>query len=712
MKGADNLVKIVLATVPDLNRQIVADALAHAAPLPRQLRQLEAHLAGEPDAITSGDSAAPPPLVRLIEALRLHGAEAAALPRCGRCEAEKRLPYRDADRRICAACYARTNADICSRCQRTRPVATRGDDGSAICDACYRSDPSRHETCVRCVRPRPVAFRDAGGPQCQSCYDRPTAICGVCGRDEYVHSRTTGIEVCRRCYQQPPAQCFACGRVAPLAVRESEQGGVCHGCYQRPIRECDGCGRERPASLRTEDGWLCVSCAPRPVHECVGCGRVRPAQALTDAGAVCSTCYNELVRRDCAICGRSCRPYEAGACADCILQLRIDDLLAGTRVRQGMSELRRVLTESDDAKSAIRWVQRSAGGTILGNLLATESVIEHETLDRLDQTKALHYVRDLLMAADVLPRRARYASRMDRWIDEVLRDMAPPISNLVRQFATWRVTRRLRRRTGDGDITAASAKWARLRIRQATVLLRWLEDAGVGLANLDQSMIDSYLTGGATTRYAVRDFVVWAQERGLVAEEIEVPLRQVRDPMRIVDDENRWGLAEVFLHDDAVPLDLRVAGALVTIYGQHLSRVVALRTKDVHQTDEGTAITFGADPVVMVEGLDGIVRRLVADHRGHASIGASSNADWLFPGGGPGRHVTAENLRRRLAAYDLELRPTRNTALLQLAAELPSPILADLLNMHPNTAVAWSAVASGQWGAFMQPLGASMADTV
>lgn len=42
-------------------------------------------------------------------------------------------------------------------------------------------------------------------------------------------------------------------------------------------------------------------------------------------------------------------------------------------------------------------------------------------------------------------------------------------------------------------------------------------------------------------------------------------------------------------------------------------------------------------------------------------------------------------------------RAARNTALLQLGAELPSIVLADLLGIHIGTAERWNAAAGARW---------------
>jgi hypothetical protein len=45
----------------------------------------------------------------------------------------------------------------------------------------------------------------------------------------------------------------------------------------------------------------------------------------------------------------------------------------------------------------------------------------------------------------------------------------------------------------------------------------------------------------------------------------------------------------------------------------------------------------------------------------------------------------------------LRVSAARNTALLQLGAELPSLVLADLLGVHINTAERWNAAAGARW---------------
>jgi hypothetical protein len=70
---------------------------------------------------------------------------------------------------------------------------------------------------------------------------------------------------------------------------------------------------------------------------------------------------------------------------------------------------------------------------------------------------------------------------------------------------------------------------------------------------------------------------------------------------------------------------------------------------------------------------------------------------WLFPGGQPGRPISADRLGARLRALGLRPAQVRSTALFQLATELPAAVLARLLGIHINVAVQWQQHSAGDW---------------
>ena len=68
---------------------------------------------------------------------------------------------------------------------------------------------------------------------------------------------------------------------------------------------------------------------------------------------------------------------------------------------------------------------------------------------------------------------------------------------------------------------------------------------------------------------------------------------------------------------------------------------------------------------------------------------------WLFPGARPGSHISAGRLATALTnKIGIYVRPGRGGALNALAADLPAPVLAELLGLSIATATRWTALAA------------------
>jgi hypothetical protein len=92
-----------------------------------------------------------------------------------------------------------------------------------------------------------------------------------------------------------------------------------------------------------------------------------------------------------------------------------------------------------------------------------------------------------------------------------------------------------------------------------------------------------------------------------------------------------------------------------------------------------------------------MVSTIVTTRRSHAVLAAGTASPWLFPGGQPGRPISADRLGARLRALGLRPAQVRSTALFQLATELPAAVLARLLGIHINVAVQWQQHSAGDW---------------
>jgi hypothetical protein len=75
---------------------------------------------------------------------------------------------------------------------------------------------------------------------------------------------------------------------------------------------------------------------------------------------------------------------------------------------------------------------------------------------------------------------------------------------------------------------------------------------------------------------------------------------------------------------------------------------------------------------------------------------------WLFPGGTPGRHADPGRLTKLLHnQLGIIVRPARNSALSAMAADLPAPVLAELLGVHLTTAERWAALVKRDWSSYV-----------
>ncbi len=166
-----------------------------------------------------------------------------------------------------------------------------------------------------------------------------------------------------------------------------------------------------------------------------------------------------------------------------------------------------------------------------------------------------------LVANQVLPPRDEALASAERFLAGIASDTD---RRLVAAYATWRVLRRLRRTAERSTRPRTYTRHARLRITAATRFLTWLAERDTTLATTEQADMDAWLAGGPA-RYDVRDFLLWASEhRHCLRFVVSTP---GRNPGTATADAQRWTHIARLLHDEALELTDRVAGALLLLYG-------------------------------------------------------------------------------------------------------------------------------------------------
>jgi hypothetical protein len=117
----------------------------------------------------------------------------------------------------------------------------------------------------------------------------------------------------------------------------------------------------------------------------------------------------------------------------------------------------------------------------------------------------------------------------------------------------------------------------------------------------------------------------------------------------------------------------------------------------IQASDDDVRLRLGRVPIQLPEPVATLARTVLANRKGHATIGAAGPSPWLFPGGQPGRPISTARLTSRLRELGIRPGQARSTALFQLAAEIPAAILARTLGIHTDVAVTWQRHSAGDW---------------
>lgn len=668
--------ELAAAADRSLPREAVAAAVDAAAPTGRAMSCLAAALAADPGALASG---APPTAGRLAAELIARGSGTLSVPACAACGRAGKPLFRGDGGGVCQRCRAWQLAAACAVCGKVKPVCGRGAGGQPVCEVCRRRGPARHRACGACGKTAPVAVRGRGGQPdiCVNCYRLPAAACSACGRIRPCTFAATSQPVCKQCAPRATAICARCGQDRPPAARWPE-GPVCDTCYTAALRRrvpCASCGQmRRPVSPPGPDADTCASCAGLPVTSV------------------------------CAGCGTEDKMFEKHRCARCSLQRRAAALLSGG-TGQVPGELAAVLTaicSARNPRTALNWLRAGAGAAILADLGAGRIAATHEALDQHPRPRAAGYLRQMLVAGGVLPPRDEELARAEQWLAALLASMTvPEHRRLVRAFATWQVIRQLRRASQTRRRPRTYTARARNMISAAVRFLSWLGARGTTLPACRQADIDDWLTAGPGAA-DVRDFLAWAARQGH-CQLFDIP----RPPQRAgtaIGDSQRWDLVTRLLHDDSIQVTDRVAGCLVLLFGQNMTRVAAITTSQVTRHGDDVYVQFGQHEIPVPSALGTLLLTLIADGKPNTGTGSPAISPWLFPGLLPGQPITPARLAGRLRALGIPVQAGRRAALTGLAAQLPAAVLADTLGLQPRTAVRWMHDAGADWNRYAADL--------
>jgi hypothetical protein len=188
------------------------------------------------------------------------------------------------------------------------------------------------------------------------------------------------------------------------------------------------------------------------------------------------------------------------------------------------------------------------------------------------------------------------------------------------------------------------------------------------------------------TSRTVRYFLQWAHGRGL-AGDLTVPLPPRQEPARLLGEDAHIRQLDRCLTDEAMPLDLRVGGTLVLLFGMLVSRITQLTKDNVIEDGQATYLSVDGHRLMLPSQLASLVRQLRDQDEPRWTLGRlGTSTPWLFPGQSPGRPAVDVLFGVRLHRYGINAHAGRNTGRLALAAELPASVLADLTGISISTA--------------------------
>ncbi len=448
-----------------------------------------------------------------------------------------------------------------------------------------------------------------------------------------------------------PGECSRCTQVRSIG-RSLPGGAVCPSCYRRALAtvgQCALCAQRRVLPDHTGDGdGVCAPCAGIDEFGCATCGAGDQAMLNT---RICVQCDTRRRLLD-ALCpdGEPDRPAET-----------LIDVLV-----------------SHNPRLVRQWLSTKPERIALLQAIATGAKpLTHATLDELAAVENVEHLRKLLIAGGLLPVIDHDLAAFDRWTTSFLAGIDSDTDrSTLATYISWHHRRRLVRMISLGTLRPFSTRGARLQTRVAARFLDWLTSRGSTLERCQQSDIDEWFAAGPTTRRQSLSFLVWARDSRLCNRQLRFPNFKPATPTGMPRT-NRVALIRRLLTDDAVRLGDRVAGLLVAVYAQPVSRLCHIRVEDIDLAAEPSSVLIHGTLLELDSDTAGLVQRLIDNHHG------DGRTEWLFPGKHPSRPVAAKTLIERLNRIGVT-RDARVAAFHDLAVQIPSPVLAALIGYNPN----------------------------
>jgi hypothetical protein len=478
------------------------------------------------------------------------------------------------------------------------------------------------------------------------------------------------------------------------------------------MAECCRCGRRRHKAGSWPDGHVCRTCSDRAVRTrgtCPGCGQQRalPGRRPSDNAAICTTCAGFSQSFACTHCSFEGKLLGGRLCERCTLTDRLTALLDdGTgRVRPKLAPLLDLLVAMDKPSSGLAWLamrrnQPGNASQMLRQLGLGQIPLTHDAFHELQPWRAAAHLEELLMASGVLPAVDKYLCSFQRWLPGHLADVNDPEhAKTIRLFATWRVLPRLRARAERSHITPSVRRFAAEQIKYATAFLQWLGHRNATLDSCRQVDIDAwYAENSEPGRTCLRAFLNWATQSRHCRRSLSIPAMKASRRAALSEDERLDALGRL-LADSEIPMRLRVAGVIVLLYPQPLTRIVRLTVDDVLRDSDEVLLRLGEPASPVPAPVASLLLEHIAD-RENMNTATNPASRWLFPGRRAGQPFRPDHLSALLNEIGVPAAAARGAAIRQQLLELPAPVVADALGYHDKTATRLLNETGGTWSRY------------
>jgi hypothetical protein len=223
-------------------------------------------------------------------------------------------------------------------------------------------------------------------------------------------------------------------------------------------------------------------------------------------------------------------------------------------------------------------------------------------------------------------------------------------------------------------------------MKTSGAFLSWLTDHRTDLDQCHQVDLDAWCIDKVDpSQQPEKPFLLRAMTTGQMPR-LTIPPKSTSKSAMVPMSQRDWTTAiRHLLTDQTIPLRTRVAGAILLLYAQPVTRIVRLTINDINSHGNVTTLHLGDPPSPVPEPLARILQDYLHDR---PSLTTANNPEsrWLFPGHRPNQPIHVITLRNLICQAGVPVVRGRVAAIRQLLLTMPAPVVAEALGYHQVSA--------------------------